>query len=309
MTKMPLQTRKPALRTRKLQLQTSKTTSQVSKLTSRPSNPESRATNLASQPQIRRCRRQIPRRECQIINRSQKISTLTRSSPRAREPRATAAHALGLGLEDVGERFVDKLRAEERRRAEALDVGVFGQVHADDAALSRERAYEAERLVPAEAARLRRPRLRDERGVEAVYVNRQVDVLRQRRDGVLPPVFAPDNVFRPEDACRKTINRARLVRGDRAYADLYGGQFQILHDARHDRGVRVRRAVIRVAQVCVRVYLKDGKILELLRVSLNHGRAHRMLAADHTHELSRRDEFSRAREQPSHHRFGRRGGA
>src|SRR5437764_9124736 len=124
-------------------------------------------------------------------------TAITRSGTRACELRATAAHALGLGLEDVCERLVDELRAEEGRRAEAFDVGVLGQVHADDAARARERAYEAERLVPAEAARFGRARLRDERGVEAVNVNRQVNVLRQCRDGVLPPIVAPSYVCRP----------------------------------------------------------------------------------------------------------------
>ena len=70
----------------------------------------------------------------------------------------------------------------------------------------------------------------------------------------------------------------------------------------------MRRAVIRVAKVRVRVYLKDRQVLVTLGVCLNHWRAHRMLAADHADELSRRDEFARAREQAFHHRFGRRGG-
>src|SRR5436305_904709 len=145
-------------------------------------------------------------RLCHTANSESQIRTLPL---RADARGTTAANALGLGLEDVGERLVDELRAEERRRAEALDVGVLGQVHADDAARARERAYEAERLVPAQAPRLGRARLRDERGVEAVNVNRQVNVLRQCRDSVLPPVASARDVFRPEDARRQSVNRAR----------------------------------------------------------------------------------------------------
>ena len=69
--------------------------------------------------------------------------------------------------------------------------------------------------------------------------------------------------------------------GDRSDADLDRWNPQILDDARHDRRVRMRRAVVCVAEVRVSVDLQDTHVVKSFGVSFDDRGGNRMLAAEH----------------------------
>src|SRR3954452_8039370 len=82
-------------------------------------------------------------------------------------------------LPEIAEALVDQLGGQEVARGMAADRGQLDQVHGDNRLGPEEVAQEAEGGVPVAASRLRGARRGDQRGVEVVDVEGEVDLLRQ----------------------------------------------------------------------------------------------------------------------------------
>src|SRR5687767_4813225 len=76
----------------------------------------------------------------------------------------------------VPDHLVDQLGDQEIRRCVSRRGGQFHDVRREHVALAEYSAQQLEHRVPLQTARLRRPRRRDQRGVEAVHVEADVHV-------------------------------------------------------------------------------------------------------------------------------------
>jgi hypothetical protein len=182
--------------------------------------------------------------------------------------------------ENISEALVDELRGKKIRRVVARLRQKLDDIHAHNFLMVGDCANQRSDLHPIEAAGLGRPCGRNEGGIEAVEINREVDIRTEIGEDFCDPALhgCARDVFCPVDAGAQVGNRLRFFHGKRANANLHGGSDldHTTHRASVARGI----SLILVAQISVRVDLKHAEILEFLRGRGDKRRRKRMFATE-----------------------------
>src|SRR5690606_34983677 len=117
-------------------------------------------------------------------------------------------------------------------------------------------------------------------------IDREIYIIRQAVYCGIDPICSAHDIACPKDLSRQAaIKQPHFLSGDRPDAYLDRRYPQVLYHAGHYRGVRMRRAIVCIAKICVRVDLQHAEVVIFFGMSLNYRARDGMLSAEHTKEF------------------------